>query len=114
MFKGHTMTTHLSARLAWHDRGWDGRVCDSPHLNSSCVVHQHIPDFTVSSEGDVFYWEHLGMLSVPSYRESWKRKKAWYEANGFTPQLITFEDGPDGRIDAPEIERTARRRILGA
>src|SRR5688572_14718858 len=38
------MTTHLSARLAWHDRGWDGRVCDNPHLNSSCVVHQHIRD----------------------------------------------------------------------
>ena len=28
-----------------------------------------LPDFTVSYEGDTFYWEHLGMLSVPSYRE---------------------------------------------
>ena len=36
------MTTHLSARLAWHDRGWDGRVCDAPHLNAHCIVHQHI------------------------------------------------------------------------
>lgn len=52
------------------------------------------------------------MLSFPSYRESWERKKAWYEANGFLPQLITSEDGPDGRIDVVEIERTARRRIL--
>ena len=39
------MTTHLSARLAWHDRGWDGRVCDAPHLNAHCIVHQHIRDF---------------------------------------------------------------------
>ena len=38
------MTTHLSARLAWHDRGWDGRVCDEPHLNAHCIVHQHIRD----------------------------------------------------------------------
>ena len=38
------MTTHLSARLAWHDRGWDGRVCDAPHLNAHCIVHQHICD----------------------------------------------------------------------
>jgi hypothetical protein len=38
------MTTHLSALLAWHDRGWDGRVCDNPDLNSSCVVHPHIRD----------------------------------------------------------------------
>jgi exodeoxyribonuclease V alpha subunit len=73
-----------------------------------------LPDFTVAFEGDVFYWEHLGMLSVPSYRESWERKKVWYEANGFIPQLVTSEDGPDGRIDASEIERTARQRILGA
>ena len=36
------MTTHLSTRLAWHDRGWDGRVCDEPHLNAHCIVHQHI------------------------------------------------------------------------
>ena len=38
------MTTHLSARLAWHDRGWDGRVCAAPHLNAHCIVHQHIRD----------------------------------------------------------------------
>ena len=23
------MTTHLSLRLAWHDRGWGGWVCDT-------------------------------------------------------------------------------------
>lgn len=38
------MTIHLLARLAWHDRGWDSRVCDAPHLNASCIVHQHIRD----------------------------------------------------------------------
>src|SRR5438876_10555623 len=38
------MTTHLSVRLAWHDRGWDGHVCNAPHLNTSCLVHQHIRD----------------------------------------------------------------------
>jgi len=38
------MTTHLSVRLAWHDRGWDGHVCDAPHLNAHCIVHQHIRD----------------------------------------------------------------------
>jgi hypothetical protein len=38
------MTTHLSARLAWHDRGWNALVCASPHLNASCVMHRHIRD----------------------------------------------------------------------
>jgi exodeoxyribonuclease V alpha subunit len=72
-----------------------------------------LPDFTVSYEGDVFYWEHLGMLSVPSYRQSWERKRKWYEANDFSNQLIVSEDGPDGRIDASEIERIANQRIVG-
>lgn len=72
-----------------------------------------LPDFTVSFEGDIYYWEHLGMLSVPSYRQAWERKLTWYRDNGFDAQLITSEDGPDGSIDARVIEAIARERILG-
>jgi hypothetical protein len=71
-----------------------------------------LPDFTVSYEGDIYYWEHLGMLTVPSYREAWGRKQPWYEDNGFADKLITSEDKPDGGIDASEIERIACARIL--
>jgi exodeoxyribonuclease V alpha subunit len=28
--------THVSIRLPWHDRGWDGHVCDHPERNSYC------------------------------------------------------------------------------
>jgi len=71
-----------------------------------------LPDFTVSYQGDTYYWEHLGMLSVPSYREQWERKREWYEVNGYAEQLITSEDSPDGGIDSSDIEKTARQRIL--
>ena len=71
-----------------------------------------LPDFTVSYEGDTYYWEHLGMLSVPSYREEWDRKRQWFADNGYLDQLVTSEDGADGSIDAAVIERTARERIL--
>ena len=71
-------------------------------------VTSELPDFTVSCEGDTYYWEHLGMLTVPSYREQWE----WYEAHGYWDRVITSEDGPDGGVDASEIERTARKRIL--
>ena len=71
-----------------------------------------LPDFTVSYEGDVYYWEHLGMLAVPEYRERWERKRQWYEACGYLPQLITSEDSPDGAIDLQAITDIARRRIL--
>jgi hypothetical protein len=72
-----------------------------------------LPDFTVHCAGDTYFWEHLGMLDVPSYRESWERKSAWYEKNGYVSTLITSRDGPDGAINAMEIERLARERILG-
>ncbi|MGK3998919.1 AAA family ATPase [Sorangium sp. So ce1024] len=73
-----------------------------------------LPDFTVSYQGDIYYWEHLGMLGVPAYREAWQKKLEWYTACGFFDQLITSEDGPDGGIDAAAIERLARERVLGA
>ncbi len=76
------MATHLSCRLVWHDRGWDGYVCD------------------------------LGMLTVPSYREQWDRKREWYVANEYWDRAITSDDGLDGGIDATAIERTAREWIL--
>jgi hypothetical protein len=29
---------HLSVRVPWHDRAWDGHVCDAPLENSSCLA----------------------------------------------------------------------------
>ncbi|EHK4783241.1 AAA family ATPase [Vibrio parahaemolyticus] len=71
-----------------------------------------LPDFTVSFEGDTYYWEHLGMLSLPSYRSAWERKKQWYKDNGYWDQVITSEDKPDGGIDAALITLTAKQKIL--
>jgi exodeoxyribonuclease V alpha subunit len=31
------MAKHLSVRLPWHDRGWDGHVCDRPTANVFCA-----------------------------------------------------------------------------
>lgn len=38
------MTTHLSARIAWHDSAWNGSVCRKPSCNTSCIVHDYIRD----------------------------------------------------------------------
>ena len=34
----------LSVRLAWHDRGWDGRICREPYPNASSIVQEQIRD----------------------------------------------------------------------
>jgi len=31
------MPTHLSARMAWHDNKWNGKICRKPQENSDCV-----------------------------------------------------------------------------
>ena len=49
---------------------------------------------------------------MPSYKEQWERKRKWYEDNGYSDRLIMSEDGPDGSIDASQIEIIARGTIL--
>ncbi|MFQ5421275.1 MAG: ATP-dependent RecD-like DNA helicase, partial [Anaerolineae bacterium] len=89
-----------------------------------------LPDFTIGYMGDVYYWEHLGMLSLPAYREGWERKRRWYEERmGFPvvgpggrdgldlddyygPIVITSAESEDGGIDVPAITQMARRYIL--
>ena len=33
---------HLSIRVPWHDQGWNGTVCGSPHLNGACAKLKRI------------------------------------------------------------------------
>lgn len=33
---------HLSIRVPWHDRCWDGSVCDDPQANTSCLILRRI------------------------------------------------------------------------
>lgn len=29
--------SHVTVRMAWHDRGWDGHTCDDPSINTFCT-----------------------------------------------------------------------------
>lgn len=85
---------------------------EKPLYSRSDPKDFRLPDFTASFEGDIYYWEHLGMLSVPTYREAWEKKRKWYKDNKYDDRLIISMDGLDGSIDAPRIEKIARERIL--
>ena len=71
-----------------------------------------LPDFTIYYKGKTFYWEHLGMLYVESYKNEWEQKKKWYNNNKLINQLVTSQDGADGSIDSRTIRETAQKKIL--
>ena len=47
---------HLSMRVPWMDRPWDGAVCNAPHANGSCVLLKNIGP----KRDDVFEAHHAG------------------------------------------------------
>lgn len=72
------------------------------------------PDFTIEdyATGEVYYWEHCGMLDVPEYRRRWESKKDWYRDQGILPReegggergvLLVTKDDEEGGIDSEEI-----------
>jgi predicted nuclease of restriction endonuclease-like RecB superfamily len=82
------------------------------------------PDFTIedSDSGNKFYWEHLGMMQDPGYKQSWEKKLKWYKAFGILPHeegvgtegtLIITEDDARGGINSEEIGKLIDKVLLG-
>jgi len=80
---------------------------------------ERYPDFTAEdpATGIVVFWEHLGMLSKPSYARGWDRKLEWYKSMGLEPdgaenpkgeRLVTSRNRNDGAIDSAQIREKVR------
>jgi ATP-dependent exoDNAse (exonuclease V) alpha subunit len=52
---------------------------------------EKLPDFTIENDdtGEVYYWEHCGMLYDKEYKQRWEEKYQWYRENDILP----FEEG---------------------
>ncbi len=81
------------------------------------------PDFTIEDmeSGVTLYWEHCGMLHVPSYRRRWEEKLQWYRSHGIGVQeegggeagtLVVTRDAANGSIDSAKITELIRN-VLG-
>jgi predicted nuclease of restriction endonuclease-like RecB superfamily len=51
----------------------------------------YLPDFTVTWKGKKSYWEHVGRLDLPEYKEHWEKKKKWYDTHFPGQLIVTYE-----------------------
>ena len=60
------------------------------------------PDFTLTINNEIYYWEHLGMLNNEKYIADWERKKQTYTSAEITENnnliITTEEDIKENRI----------------
>ncbi|WP_176560093.1 AAA family ATPase [Brevibacillus dissolubilis] len=83
------------------------------------------PDFIIENleTGQIFYWEHLGMMTLSDYREKWEKKLQAYKDSGFVLHteatlvddkiLIISEDHTSGGINSQLIDQIVQKTILG-
>lgn len=67
------------------------------------------PDFKVldGDTGEVWYWEHCGMMNDPKYVRRWEDKKKFYEKHGIVEgkNLIVTYDDENGGLDSGYIDQ---------
>ena len=59
----------------------------------------YLPDFTITWQGETWFWEHWGMMSSEKYQDHRDRKIAWYEKH-FRGRLIETFESPKLSQDA--------------
>ena len=47
------MLTHITARLAWHNDGWNGAICKVPEKNTYCVGCKSFPGDVIARDRDL-------------------------------------------------------------
>ena len=64
---------HISIRVPWHDSGWEGKVCNVPNLNSSCLILDRL----APKKDDGFdYCFNYDITKNPKYRDLRENKNA--------------------------------------
>jgi exodeoxyribonuclease V alpha subunit len=62
----------------------------------------YLPDFTVTWNGEHWYWEHWGMMEDEKYRNHRDTKKQWYETH-FPGRLVETLESPNLSADADAL-----------
>ncbi len=89
------MAEHLTVRLAWHDDGWNGRVCEKPDCNSYCIGRQSYPGDVIARERDLDIEAENAGRSVAALAGA-DLPPCVYSVNAFGPDSIKgYSKPPD-------------------
>ena len=62
-------TSHVSIRVPWHHRAWDGAICDDPRANTSCLILSRIAEENqdhAENSGRAIFWRELLHHNLPA------------------------------------------------
>jgi len=76
------MATHLAARLVWHDRGWDGRICNAPKENGWCIRYEWVHEGRRDDEEEKRQGKPIGSDLLPP---------CVHDTNAFGRSTYTFQ-----------------------
>lgn len=85
------MTTHISARLAWHNDGWNGHICREPAANTYCVGSFSYPGQYIAEKRDL-EWE-ITCAGKPGNRLN-RIPPCCYSYNAFGLEEVYAENPP--------------------
>ncbi|MDD1498566.1 AAA family ATPase [Agrobacterium sp. CNPSo 3708] len=89
------MTTHLTARIAWHNDGWNGRICSEPEHNTYCVGMKSFPGDLIHRERDLEREKACSGQAVCKLKSE-DLPPCIYSINAFGPDAIRgYSNPPD-------------------
>lgn len=87
------MTIHISARMAWHDNGWNGHICRNPKANTYCVGSYSFPGTDIAEKRDLA-WEQSN-AGLPCHQLE-SRPPCTYSINAFGEHPLEVSSDPPG------------------
>jgi len=99
---------HVTMRLAWHDSGWNGRVCSAPAANTYCVGEQSLLSDRIRSRRNLEIEDRQDIRGTPAGSDALAGylPPCFWSINALSPDpLVVIHDNP-AAPDFPKIKET--------
>ncbi|HEX8165476.1 MAG TPA: AAA family ATPase [Beijerinckiaceae bacterium] len=89
------MPVHITARLAWHDDGWNGAVCSRPERNTYCVGSKSYPGDVIAHSRNLIVEQRYAGCNARQLKGAYV-PPCCYSYNAFsTDEALAASDPPE-------------------